>query len=110
VSNELFVPNSFSPNKKDGNNDRFKVYGYGVATIEVKVWDRLGNLVYETNKVEDIVETSEEDDSAIGWDGTYKGREVSQESYIWRVTGTFNTGEPVRVFGGYNSGSVIILN
>lgn len=109
VSNELFVPNSFSPNK-DGKNDRFKVYGYGVATIEVKVWDRLGNLIYETNKVEDIIETSEDDDSAIGWDGTFKGKEVSQESYIWRVTGTFNTGEPVRVFGGNNSGSVIILN
>jgi gliding motility-associated-like protein len=109
VSTELFVPNSFSPNN-DGKNDRFKVYGYGVATIEVKVWDRLGNLVYETNKVEDIVETSEDNDSAIGWDGKFKGQEVSQESYIWKVTGTFNTGEPVRVFGGYNSGSVIILN
>ncbi len=109
VSNELFVPNSFSPNK-DGRNDRFKVYGYGVATIQVQVWDRLGNLIYETNKVEDIVETSEEDDSAIGWDGTYKGKEVSQESYIWKVSGTFQTGEPVRVFGGNNSGSVIILN
>jgi gliding motility-associated-like protein len=109
VSNELFVPNSFSPNK-DGRNDRFKVYGYGVATIQVQVWDRLGNLVYETNKVEDIVETSEDDDSAIGWDGTYKGKEVSQESYIWKVSGTFQTGEPVRVFGGNNSGSVIILN
>ena len=109
VSNEIFVPNSFSPNK-DGKNDRFKVYGFGVQTIEVKVFDRLGNVVYETNRVEDIVETDEDQDTVPGWDGNYKGKPASQESYIWSVKGTFQTGEPIRVTGGHLSGSVILLN
>lgn len=109
VSNEVFIPNSFSPNK-DGNNDRFKVYGYGVKTIDFKIFDRLGNVVYETNRVEDIVETSETTDTVPGWDGTKDGKDVSQESYIWSIKGTFETGEPIRVTGGNLSGSVIILN
>jgi gliding motility-associated-like protein len=109
VARELYVPNMFSPNK-DGNNDRFKVYGFGIASIEVKVWDRLGNLVYETNRVEDIVESSIDGDSVPGWDGTYKGKELSQESFIWNVKGKLTTGEDLKVNGGKNSGSVIIMN
>lgn len=109
VSRELFVPNMFSPNG-DKNNDRFKVYGFGVASIEVKIYDRLGNLVYETNKVEDIVETTQNEDTVPGWDGKYKGKELSNESFIWSVKGKFTTGEDLRVRGGKNSGSVIIMN
>jgi len=109
VSQDVFVPNSFSPNG-DGRNDRFKVYGFGVKTIELKVWDRLGNLVFESNSVDEVVSTSEDGDPGKGWDGKYKGKELSQESYIWNVKGTFFTGEAIRVVGGNNSGSVIILN
>jgi gliding motility-associated-like protein len=109
VSRELYVPNMFSPNN-DGKNDRFKVYGFGVESIEVKVWDRLGNLVYETNKVDQIVETSESENTVPGWDGKFKGKELGQESYIWNVKGKFTTGEDLKVRGGNNSGSVIIMN
>jgi gliding motility-associated-like protein len=109
VSKDVYVPNSFSPNGDD-KNDRLKVYGFGVKTIEFKVWDRMGNLVYESNSVDEIVSTSEDGDPKKGWDGKYKGKELSQESYIWNVKGTFYTGESIRVVGGNNSGSVIILN
>lgn len=109
VSREVYVPNVFSPNG-DGRNDRFKVYGFGVAEIEVRIWDRLGNLVYETTNVKDIVETSPTDDSVPGWDGKYKDKEISEESYIWNVKGKFTTGEDILVTGGKNSGTVIIIN
>ena len=109
VSREVYVPNMFSPNG-DGNNDVFKVYGFGVASIEVQVWDRLGNLVYETTRVSDIVETEASDDSVPGWDGKYKGKELGQESFVWSVKGKLTTGEEIKVRGGNNSGSVIIMN
>ena len=109
VSSEVYVPNLFSPNK-DGKNDIFKVYGFGVQSIEFKIWDRLGNLIYETNKVEDIVETSESVDTVKGWDGTYKGKELGQESYIWSLTGKSTTGEDLKVRGGKKSGAVILMN
>lgn len=109
VAREVYVPNVFSPNG-DGRNDRFKVYGFGVKEIEVRIWDRLGNLVYETTNLNEIVETSASDDSVPGWDGKYKGKVVSEESYIWNVKGTFTTGEEIKVTGGNNSGTVIIMN
>lgn len=109
VAQEVYVPNMFSPNG-DGRNDRFKVYGFGVKEIEVRVWDRLGNIVFETTNVDEIVETSGTDDSVPGWDGKFKGKEVSEESYIWSVKGKFTTGEDIRVTGGRNSGTVIIMN
>jgi hypothetical protein len=86
------------------------VYGFGVQSIEFKIWDRLGNLIYETNKVEDIVETSESVDTVKGWDGTYKGKELGQESYIWSLTGKSTTGEDLKVRGGKKSGAVILMN
>jgi gliding motility-associated-like protein len=99
----------FSPNK-DGKNDVFKVYGFGVASIEVKIWDRLGNLIYETNRVEDIVEEAESANSVPGWDGKYKGKELGQDTYIWNVKGKLKNGEDLKANGGKNSGPVIIMN
>ena len=109
VARELYIPNMFSPNK-DGKNDVFKVYGFGVASIEVKIWDRLGNLVYETNRVDDIVEESESGNSVPGWDGKFKGKELGQDTYIWNVKGKLVTGQEIKVNGGKNSGPVIIMN
>jgi len=111
VSSEIYIPNMFSPNN-DGSNDKFKIYGFGVDPIgfDFKVWDRLGNLVFQTSEVDDIVETSESDDKVMGWDGKFKGKLLGSESYIWSVKGKFNTGEALKVRGGNNSGSVLLMN
>ena len=109
VSKEVFVPNSFSPNK-DGKNDYFKVYGFGVQEIQFQVWDRLGNLVYESSDIESCVESGEDNESAKGWNGEYKGKLLGQGSFIWTVKGKFHTGEDIKVVGGKTSGSVTLLN
>lgn len=57
----VFVPNSFSPNG-DGNNDEFMVYGEDIKLVDLKIFNRWGELVYKTNNQLD------------GWDGTYKGQ------------------------------------
>ena len=55
-----FIPNSFTPNG-DGNNDVFEIYGENIKTVKLRVFNRWGELVYEsTNQFK-------------GWDGTYKG-------------------------------------
>ena len=55
-----FVPNAFTPNG-DGNNDIFQIYGEDIKTVSMKVFNRWGELVYETTN------------SLAGWNGTYKG-------------------------------------
>jgi gliding motility-associated-like protein len=71
----VFVPNSFSPNG-DGNNDVFTIYGQGIKTLDLKIFNRWGELVYKSNNQFD------------GWDGTYKGQMQlpSVFTYTARVT------------------------
>ena len=57
---QIFIPNAFSPNN-DGNNDVFEIYGAGVKSVILQVFNRWGEKVFESS------------DQFHGWDGTYKG-------------------------------------
>ncbi len=68
----VFVPNSFTPNG-DGNNDVFQIYGQGIKTVDLKIFNRWGELVYESNNQFD------------GWDGTYKGELQLPQVFTYAV-------------------------
>ena len=72
----VFVPNSFSPNG-DGNNDLFQIYGQGIKTVDLKIFNRWGELVYESNNQFD------------GWDGTYKGQVQLPQVFTYATKITF---------------------
>lgn len=59
----IYVPNAFTPNG-DMVNDVLYVYTLYADEIYFAVFNRWGEKVFETNN------------KNIGWDGTYKGREV----------------------------------
>lgn len=73
------LPNAFSPNG-DGANDILFVKGFGVDYIELKIYNRWGELVFESNSME------------IGWDGTYKGKAQEQEVYTYTLKAWFRNG------------------
>lgn len=65
------IPNAFSPNN-DGENDVFIVEGrHRIAEIELKVFNRWGELVFESN------------DPEVGWDGYYKGVLQEMDAYVY---------------------------
>jgi len=64
----LDVPNAFTPNS-DGINDKVFVRGFGITKMEWRIYNRWGEMVFETN------------DRTEGWDGTYKGSLQPQEVY-----------------------------
>jgi gliding motility-associated-like protein len=71
----LYVPNAFSPNG-DGTNDVFKAVGVGVKEFKMYIFDRWGNQVFFSDKLD------------IGWDGRFqsKGEEIVQEDvYVWKI-------------------------
>ena len=72
VINPLFVPTGFSPNG-DGLNDVLKVIGGGTTYFKFLIFDKWGNVVFETS------------DISKGWDGTYKGKLVKNDTYIWKL-------------------------
>lgn len=70
----LYIPNSFTPNN-DGLNDVFKpVYYCDLTEYELKVFDRWGHLIFETN------------DSESGWDGRYKNTPIELGVYTYLLT------------------------
>ena len=62
----LFIPNTFSPNK-DGKNDVFYPRGTGLDRVKLlRVFNRWGEVVFEKKDFQ-------VNDPLSGWNGTYKG-------------------------------------
>ncbi len=57
----FYFPNAFTPNL-NGRNDFFMGYGVGIKKYNMKIFDRWGEKLFET------------DDLYTGWDGTFKGK------------------------------------
>ena len=84
----VFIPSAFSPNS-DGVNEEFKVLtGPGVESIQfLRVYNRWGNLLFSEEDV-----PLNDFGQAPGWDGTFKGRLVSQGVYVYVCEVTFLDG------------------
>jgi gliding motility-associated-like protein len=68
----IFAPNTFTPNG-DGLNEVFFVHAYDVAYYHLQIFDRWGNLFFET------------EDPSKGWDGTNEGKKCPQDTYVYRI-------------------------
>ena len=70
----LYVPNAFTPDG-DGINDVFKasVSGVNPSEFQLLIFNRWGQLIFE----------SVHEDA--GWDGTFNGKKVQQDTYVWKV-------------------------
>jgi gliding motility-associated-like protein len=73
---DFFIPNAFTPNN-DGKNDTFKPYGSSIKSIEMRVFNQWGELVYQTTDVNK------------GWDGIYKGKAQPVGVYPYGIKVTF---------------------
>ena len=73
------LPTGFSPNG-DGENDILYVRGAAIAKLDLKIFNRWGQLVFET--------TSQQ----IGWDGTYNGQPQPVEAYAYVLDVSFIDG------------------
>lgn len=73
---QVYAPTAFSPNG-DSKNDRFYLSGKkNLKIVQFRIFDRWGNLVYETSN-------GTLNDEAIGWDGTYAGKVVPPGTFVW---------------------------
>ncbi len=90
---DLFVPNIFSPNG-DGFNDLLQIYaGKEVQQIlEFKVFARWGELVYDQQQFLP-------NDFNFGWDGTFKGKKMNSNVFVWMAKVEFIDGVE-EVFSG----------
>ncbi|MBP1649865.1 MAG: conserved repeat domain protein [Bacteroidetes bacterium] len=73
---KLFIPTAFTPNG-DGQNDVFRVKGLGITYFNMRVFNRVGNLVYAT------------EDYSSGWDGKLKGEVAPIGTYVYVIQYAF---------------------
>ena len=82
----VFLPNIFSPNG-DGVNDVFLIEGKGIKTVNLTIYSRWGEKVFETN------------DQDIGWDGTFKGQEMNTAVFVYYLRATMLNNEVIEQKG-----------
>jgi gliding motility-associated-like protein len=73
---KMHIPSAFTPNR-DGKNDVFRIPpGSSISLQQLTVFDRWGKLIFKTSDV------------SKGWDGTYRGHDLSSGVYIYIIKGT----------------------
>lgn len=75
----IFIPDIFSPNG-DGNNDEFFVRGLGIIDMQLIIYDRWGQRMYEGS------------DPLEGWDGTHRSKPMPSGAYVYHVSVVLNNG------------------
>lgn len=79
------VPTGFTPNG-DNINDRLIVHGQeGTRILSFQIFDRWGELLYETGDFE-------VNNEVFGWDGSFRGEMVNSGVYIWYVEAEYIDG------------------
>lgn len=80
-NNRIVIPNAFSPNN-DGINDIFRFRSIDAVSIEMWVFNRWGQSIYEAFIT----------DFNHGWDGTFKGIEQEMGVYVYFANISFSDG------------------
>lgn len=83
---QAFAPNAFSPND-DGYNDRFTIVTPGVRFATLRIYNRWGKLIFETN------------DPQSGWDGRVDGGSAPEGVYVYRLEAEGTNGRPYEISG-----------
>lgn len=68
----LYIPNAFTPNG-DGLNDTFGGKGEGITEYNLQIFNRFGNLIFESN------------DMKNQWDGNYKNEIAPIGVYVYKI-------------------------
>lgn len=86
------IPNSFTPNG-DGLNDKFIISGKFIASYEMQIFNRWGEVLFQTTDLEN------------GWDGILKEEKITTGNYAyWIRVKDLNNKEHIR------TGSILILS
>ena len=88
VKKSLYVPNAFAP-EYSGPSSLVQVWkpaGIGLRTYHAQVFDKWGELLWESEALTPELEPAE------GWDGYYQGKLCQQGVYVWKIEATFVDG------------------
>jgi hypothetical protein len=82
----LYVPNAFSPESRSESVRLLKPVGVNLKQYRFEVFDRWGNLLWWSDKLDDLGRPTE------GWDGTYNGVLLQHGVFVWKASAIFKDG------------------
>ncbi len=82
----LYAPNVFTINN-DNLNDVFYVRGVFIAQFNLKIYNRWGELMFESNNINE------------GWDGTLNGEKCKPDVYVYMAEGIGIKGQRINIKG-----------
>lgn len=82
---KMDVPNAFTPNG-DGRNDYIGPIAFGATSVDFRIYNRLGQLVFHSTDPQ-VAYVPE-----AGWDGTFKGKPQEMDVYAYTLQVKFNDG------------------
>lgn len=89
----IAVPTAFTPNGDGLNDYLYPLNGFMTASMEFKVYNRLGQMVFQTK------------DPNQKWDGRFKGTEQPPGTYVWE----FSYVEKENNKPAYQKGTVVLI-
>jgi PKD repeat protein len=102
LKGSIECPNVFTPNlggetggivvENDYSNDVFHCFAKDVVEYRLEIYNRLGIRMFES------------EDINVGWDGYFDGKLADEGVYVYRISGTYNSGEKFT-----QTGSVMII-
>ncbi len=88
IKKSLYVPNAFAPEYNAGNGlvRVWQPVGMGIKDYHAQIFNTWGELLWES------YELTADYHPAEGWDGTYQGKLVQQDVYVWKIEAVFIDG------------------
>jgi len=82
----VFIPTGFSPNG-DGVNDVLQIMGEGILSLNLAIYDRWGQRVFQTTDVNTF------------WDGTFNGQPLNSGVFAYKVFAVLADGTEISQSG-----------
>lgn len=94
---EYYIPTVFSPGSAiNPDNQLFGILGEDIISVELTIFDRWGNEVFQTTSTE------------VHWDGTKNGTPLEQGNYVW-VMNLVGYKEDATQFEETTTGTVLLI-
>jgi gliding motility-associated-like protein len=90
----IYVPNVFSPNAQNADNQVMRIYGTNIAAtgFEILIYNRWGTKVFESTDLTEM--------KTNGWDGKLRnGADLPNGVYTYYIKGQFFDGESFQQVG-----------
>ena len=86
VPGYLQVPNAMCMGCSNNALRRFLPMGNGLSQYKLRIYNAYGQILFETNSLDANGAPN------VAWDGTFNGKPLQQDSYMWQIEARFKNG------------------